>query len=44
MSLWLKYVLITTLTLAFILLIYHLVIRPFNLVRLLFGVKPREVD
>lgn len=40
-DLWAKYVFITTMTIAVILAVYHLLIRPFDVMRLLFGVKPR---
>ena len=40
-SLLLKYFLITTLTILMILAFYHFLIRPFNLMRLMFGVKPK---
>ena len=39
-----KYLAITTLTVVICLVIYHLAIRPFNLTRLLFGVKPLPVS
>lgn len=40
-NLWVKYVFITTMTIVVILTAYHLLIRPFNFMRLLFGVKRR---
>ncbi len=39
-NLWLKYLTITTLTLIVVLVAYHWLIRPYNMMRLLFGVKP----
>jgi glucan biosynthesis protein C len=36
-----KYFVITTSTIAICLLTYHLMIRPFNFMRLLFGVRPK---
>jgi peptidoglycan/LPS O-acetylase OafA/YrhL len=41
MELWIKYLIITTGTFTIVSVIYHLLIRPFNLMRLLFGVKPK---
>ena len=41
-SLWLKYLVITTLTIVLVLLIYQLLIRPFGFMRLLFGVKRKD--
>lgn len=41
-SLWLKYFLITTGTIVIVLALYQFAIRPFNTIRLLFGVKPKE--
>lgn len=38
--LWSKYLFITTATFVLVLFVYHLLIRPFNFARLLFGVKP----
>lgn len=42
-SLWAKYWVLTTATLMFVLGFYHLAIRPFDSMRLLFGVKPGSV-
>ncbi|MBT7369933.1 MAG: acyltransferase family protein [Gammaproteobacteria bacterium] len=39
-SLWLKYLILTSATFALILVFYQVAIRPFNVMRLLFGVKP----
>ena len=41
-DLWVKYGFITTATFAVVFAIYHFLIRPFNTVRLLFGVKPKD--
>ena len=41
-SLAAKYFLITTLTIIIILVVYHWLIRPFDKMRLLFGVKPKS--
>ena len=40
-ALWLKYLFVTSTTLVGILAAYHFLIRPFNVMRLLFGVKPK---
>jgi len=42
-ALWQKYVFITTSTILLVLICYHFLIRPFNLMRLLFGVKPKAL-
>jgi len=39
--LWLKYLFVTSTTIVSVLLIYQVCIRPFNFMRLLFGVKPK---
>ncbi|MEO0437652.1 MAG: acyltransferase family protein [Pseudomonadota bacterium] len=41
LGLWSKYLVITTGTIAVVLLLYHVGIRPFNSMRFLFGMKPR---
>ena len=41
-SLWLKYWVLTTATIVFVLAFYHVAIRPFDTMRLVFGVKPKE--
>lgn len=41
-GLWTKFWLISNLTLALCLMIYHFAIRPFNFMRLIFGVKPKH--
>jgi hypothetical protein len=40
-DLWLKYGFITSATIGLVLVFYHFMIRPFNLMRLLFGVKEK---
>lgn len=42
-SLWVKYWVLTTATIVIILAFYHVAIRPFNSMRLLFGVKRNQV-
>jgi hypothetical protein len=39
-GLWFKYLLITSATIICIVAVYHFAIRPFNIMRALFGVKP----
>lgn len=39
---WAKFLVLTSATLLFVLCIYHIAIRPFNAVRMLFGVKPKS--
>ncbi len=41
-DLWLKYLVITTATFALVLVIFHCLIRPFDAMRFLFGVKPKQ--
>ncbi len=40
-SLWMKYLVLTTTTLVIVLATYAVMIRPFNMMRRLFGVKPK---
>lgn len=42
-SVWTKYLVLTTSTIVFILCVYQVAIKPFNSMRLLFGVKPIAV-
>jgi len=42
-NLWLKFFFITTMTILCILVVYHFIIRPFDTMRLLFGVKKRQL-
>ena len=43
MGVWGKYLILTGSTFVIVMLSYHWLIRPFNLVRRLFGVKPRQI-
>ena len=40
-SVWAKFWVLTSVTLGLIIVVYHFLIRPFNAMRLLFGVKPK---
>ena len=42
-GLWQKYFFVTTGTIVLVLACYHFLIRPFNIMRLLFGVKPKAL-